>query len=141
MIDVENEILERVNVFVADLTALLRQAALETASEAISNAGINVTRRGGGAGRGRSAGARSAKASAPVVAKRAKGQKRSAEELEQLTSTLAAYVKKNAGQRAEQIAEGLGLTTKDLQLPFKKLIAAGALKTKGQKRSTRYFPR
>ena len=33
----------------------------------------------------------------------------------------------------------VGTTTKDLALPIRKLISDGALKTKGEKRSTTYF--
>jgi hypothetical protein len=136
MSDVENQILERVDVFVAELTELIRQVALETVSEAIGGGSGAPTR-----GRGRPGKAGPAKSLAPpATAARAKSQKRSTEELERLASDLAAYVKKNAGERAEQIAKGMGVTTKDLQLPVKKLIAAGTIKTKGQKRSTQYFP-
>jgi hypothetical protein len=41
--------------------------------------------------------------------------------------------------RIEQINKQLGTTTKDLALPIRKLISEGALKTKGEKRSTQYF--
>ena len=46
---------------------------------------------------------------------------------------------KHPGLRIEQINKQLGTTTKDLALPIRKLIAEGALKTKGEKRSTAYF--
>ena len=45
----------------------------------------------------------------------------------------------NPGLRIEQINKQLGTTTKDLALPIRKLIAEGALKAKGEKRSTTYF--
>ena len=41
--------------------------------------------------------------------------------------------------RIEQINKQLGTTTKDLALPIRKLVSEGALKTKGEKRSTAYF--
>ena len=50
-----------------------------------------------------------------------------------------AYVMKHPGLRIEQINKQLGTTTKDLALPIRKLIADGALKAKGEKRSTTYF--
>lgn len=72
---------------------------------------------------------------------RAKGAKRSPDELEELTNQLLAYVKSNPGQRIEQIAEGMGTSTKELNLPAKKLIGNKSLKTRGHKRATQYFPR
>ena len=50
-------------------------------------------------------------------------------------------MKSNPGQRIEQIADGMGTSTKELNLPAKKLIAGKQLKTKGQNRATQYFSR
>ena len=71
--------------------------------------------------------------------RRAKGGKRSPEELTQLTQSLVAYVKRHPGQRIEQIGKALGTSTKELALPAKKLIGEKRLATKGQKRATTYF--
>jgi hypothetical protein len=73
------------------------------------------------------------------VLRRSKGAKRAPDELAQLTNDLAAYVQANPGQRIEQIAKGMGFSTKDLRLPALKLIEAGTIKTKGQKRATQYL--
>ena len=84
---------------------------------------------GGGGGarlRGRSLGGR--------------GAKRTSEELDQLADQFVQYVVKNPGLRIEQINKSLNTTTKDLQLPIRKMIADGTLKVKGKKRSTQYFP-
>jgi outer membrane biosynthesis protein TonB len=81
-----------------------------------------------------------AKKAAPARASRSKGEKRSPELIAKTTDALLAYVKSHAGQRIEQIAQGLKVTTKDLALPAKKLLAERRLKTKGQKRATQYFP-
>jgi hypothetical protein len=72
---------------------------------------------------------------------RAKGAKRSQDELENLTTRLLTYIKSNAGQRIEQVAKGMGVSTRELNLPAKKLLANKSIKTKGQKRATQYFPR
>lgn len=72
---------------------------------------------------------------------RAKGARRSPEELEELTKNILAYVRKNAGQRAEQIAAGLGTSTKELVRPITKLLADKALKTQGVRRGTTYTAR
>ncbi|HVJ19130.1 MAG TPA: hypothetical protein VM686_27110 [Polyangiaceae bacterium] len=89
------------------------------------------------------AGGRSARGRGRQVAStaRAKGAKRSTDELERLTGELDAYVRQNPGQRIEQIGKAIGVATKELRLPALKLIEAGKLKTKGQKRATQYLPR
>ncbi len=48
------------------------------------------------------------------------------------------YVRSNQGCSVSDVAATLGLTTKDLQLPMRKLIADGKLRTTGQRRGTRY---
>jgi hypothetical protein len=70
---------------------------------------------------------------------RVKGEKRSPGSLAKLTADLGAYIKKNPGQRIEQIGKAMGVATKDLALPVKKLIAEKAIRTRGQKRATAYF--
>jgi hypothetical protein len=70
---------------------------------------------------------------------RGRGAKRTADELDNLAETFHSFVAKHPGLRIEQINKQLGTSTKDLALPIRKLIAEGALKTKGEKRSTTYF--
>jgi hypothetical protein len=72
--------------------------------------------------------------------RKAKGGKRSAEDLATLTAKLGGYIAKNPGMRIEQIGKSLGVSTRELALPAKKLIASGAVKTRGQKRATVYVP-
>ncbi len=116
--------------FVAELSAALSEASHNAIALAL----------GGGQPAAVSGKARTAKpAKVAKVAKRAKGAKRTADELTELTSSLLAHVKRHPGLRIEQIGEALGLTTKDLALPAKKLIAEKKLSTKGQKRATTYF--
>lgn len=68
------------------------------------------------------------------------GGRRSPEVVEQMAATLLAHVKSNPGQRGEQIAEVLGVDTKQLRLPMQKLIDEASVKTKGQRRGMRYYP-
>ena len=69
------------------------------------------------------------------------GTKRTPEALEALTKKLHAYIAKNPGLRIEKIAEGLGCSTKALNLPIKKLTGAKRVTTLGQKRATTYRAR
>lgn len=70
---------------------------------------------------------------------RRKGQKRTFALLAQATSQLLGHIKSNPGQRIEQISADLGLSTQELKLPTQKLLAGRKLKTRGQRRGTRYF--
>lgn len=138
---VSDQIRARVEAFVDELSDLIRDSAMETVQKALTggDGGARRGRRGAGAGAGR-------RAAAPALGggggrSRAKGAKRSPDELEELTERLLGYVKGNPGQRIEQIAQGMGTSTKELNLPAKKLLAQKSLKTKGHKRATQYFPR
>jgi hypothetical protein len=134
MSDFQNEMNRAVQGFVAQITELARRAAIDTLESAF----------GGRAPRGASGAALAvAMASAePRVGRPrgGRGAKRSAEDLEALSEKLGSFVKANPGLRIEQINKQLGTTTKDLALPIRKLIAASVISTKGQKRSTTYFP-
>ncbi|HZJ63401.1 MAG TPA: hypothetical protein VFD36_07725 [Kofleriaceae bacterium] len=112
--------------FVAQITELARRAALDTLESAFGSKGPRSAS-GGAAGQvGRPRGGR--------------GAKRTAADLEALSSKFASFVKSNPGLRIEQINKELGTTTKDLALPIRKLISEGMIKAKGKKRSTTYFP-
>lgn len=126
MSDFQTEMNRVVQGFVAQITDLARRAAIDTLESALKG-GSKGGRGGAGsfssAGRGRG-----------------KGIKRTSDELEDLSDKFIEYVKDNPGLRIEQINKTLGTSTKDLQLPIRKMIAEGVIKVKGQKRSTQYFP-
>ncbi len=139
--NLDDRIRARVEQFAVELAELIRESAMETVSAALAGARPSAGRGGRraapvavavrGSGRGRAA----------AAASREKGAKRPPDEIERLTSRLQDYIKGNPGQRIEQIADGMGTSTKELNLPAKKLIAGKQLKTKGQKRATQYFSR
>ncbi|HYP90833.1 MAG TPA: DNA-binding protein [Polyangiaceae bacterium] len=136
----DDRIRARVEQFASELAELIRESAMETVSVALAGARPSPGRGGGRRG-----------AAAPVAvgrggrgraaASREKGAKRPPDEIERLTGRLLDYVKGNPGQRIEQIADGMGTSTKELNLPAKKLISGKQLRTKGQKRATQYFAR
>jgi hypothetical protein len=124
MSDFQSEMNRVVAGFVAQITELARAAARDMIDEALGKGGkVSLTGFGGGRGRGRG-----------------RGAKRTSDELDKLADSFHAFVAKHPGLRIEQINKQLGTTTKDLALPIRKLVAEGALKTKGEKRSTAYFP-
>jgi len=124
---VESTIRARVEAFASELVALIRSSAVDVVTEALGGTGRSPLR-----GPGRPAGALRS-------SRRTKGAKRDPKILAALTEKLGAFIRKNPGQRIEQIGKALGIATKDLALPVKKLIAARQVSTKGQKRATTYF--
>ena len=124
--DFNQQIRDAIEAFVEELSVLVRAAALQSVTEVFGSAGA-----GGRRGRG------SAVGGAP---RREKGEKRSPQALSQLVGRLLTEIKAKPGLRMEQIAKALGSTTKDLALPAKKLLAEKKIKTKGERRATKYFP-
>lgn len=125
MSDFQTEMNRVVSDFVAQITELARAAARDMIDQALGKAnrgGGGLVGLGGRGGRGRG-----------------RGAKRTSDELDGLAESFHSFVAKHPGMRIEQINKQLGTTTKDLALPIRKLIAEGAIKTKGEKRSTTYF--
>jgi hypothetical protein len=131
MSDLNTQISKLVSEFVDNVTALARRAAVDTLTGALDD------RAGGGGGRRR--GAALAGVDLTKLERRGKGAKRSSSQLDRLQSRVMEFVSANPGMRIEQINKELGTSTRDLQLPIRKLIASGSLKSKGEKRATTYF--
>jgi hypothetical protein len=126
--------------FVDELTKAIQQEGAAAFAAAISGEqGIVAMPRA--AARGPRAGASRQPSAAVKAPARRKGAKRTPEELETLTKTLLAAIKKTPGQRIEEIGKAIGIATKELALPVAKLFEAKAIKTTGQRRATKYFPR
>ena len=58
--------------------------------------------------------------------------------MEGMSESLLAYVKKNPGQRGEQIAAALKTDVGTMRAPMKILIAKKKVRTKGQRRGMTY---
>jgi hypothetical protein len=113
MSDFQTEMNRLVTGFVAQISSLARQAAIDTLERSLGSGAKSD-------GRGR-------------------GEKRSSEQLDALAETFHEFVAHNPGLRIEQINKMLNTRTKELMLPIRKLLADGALKTKGERRATTYF--
>jgi hypothetical protein len=125
--ELDRAIRQRVEDFVQDMTELVRQAALESVSAALGTSPAAGSSRGRGPKR----------SSAGFAAKQ--GGKRTASELEQQGSALVSLIRQTPGIRADQLAKALGVMTRDLALPIKKLLAGKTISKKGQKRATAYY--
>lgn len=127
---IEAQLQVLVNNFVADVTRLARQAAMDTVGSLLSQVGMPGT----------ASAAAPARSAATSLPRRARGGKRPAGDLASLQQRLRDHVRRNPGQRVTAINAALATTTADVRLPLAKLIASGELRTTGQKRATQYFP-
>jgi hypothetical protein len=127
MSDLNSQISKLVSEFVDNVTALARRAAVDTLTGALDDRGP------------RRRGLPSSGGDLLKAERRGKGAKRSSTQLDRLQTRVMEFVSANPGMRIEQINKELGTSTRDLQLPIRKLIATGALKSKGEKRATTYF--
>lgn len=136
MSDFQSQINKLVDEFVSQVTAVARQAAMETLTAALGAAGGAAGRRrgGGGAMPAMTGGGKAASARRP------KGAKRPQNEIEKTKDRVHEFIQRNPGLRIEQINKELGTSTRDLSLPLKKLISDGQIRSEGEKRSTQYFP-
>ena len=136
---IDSQIRSRIDSFLAEMTALVRQSAVEAVREALGN-GAAPARRGPGRPRGSRNQPRSGNGRKKAGRRAAGGGgKRSAESLDQVGEAVLAYVRAHPGSGAEAIGRALGLSSKDMALPIRKLIAERKLRTEGQRRGTKYF--
>jgi len=122
----------RIDSFVADISNLVRAAALDAVASALGSPAPAPAKRGPGR-------PPKAAASAAPAPRKGKRGKRTPEDVAKMGEVGVAYGAKNPGQSVEQIKKALGVEKKDLQLPIIRLIEAKKLKTTGQRRGTKYF--
>jgi len=134
-VNIQEQIQDRIQSFVNELTGLIRQAGLEAVQEAL---GGPAPKR-----RGRPRKAKKAPARRKTVKRKAKKTgkraKRSGAQVDAVATRVLAHVKKKPGQSVTEIAKALRRTPKDLQLPIQRLIADKKLRTTGQRRGTKYI--
>ena len=108
------EIRARVACFVADLDALLRRAALESAAHALGHAA----------------------AAELSVEKRSP---RSPDDLATVAGAIEAHLRAHPDEGIEAIARALGVPSKSLTRAIASLLRAGSISKKGRRRGTKYF--
>jgi hypothetical protein len=159
MADIDDEIRSRTEVFATDVAVLVRRMALEAVETALlgSRGTVAAPPVKVAAKRGRppkalavatprfsATPAPRASAQAPVsrrpAPQRVPGEKRPPAELAKLVEKLGEYIKGHPGLRMEAIGKALGLPTRELNLPVKKLLAARRIRSEGHKRATEYYP-
>lgn len=129
----QSEISVRVQAFAAELEELVRKAAMEAVAAALGVPSKSAPARARGA-------APKAAAAAAAAPRARKGGKRPPAELAAMVDKTRDWVKANPGQGVEAMARALGVQTKELALPIMKLLKSKAIKKRGQKRATKYYP-
>ena len=76
-----------------------------------------------------------------MIARRGKRVRRSPADLGKVQSGILAAVESKQGQRLEEFGRSVKTDTAVLTRPMALLLAAKKVKTKGQKRGTKYFVR
>ena len=118
----EQEIRQRIEVFVRDLQGLLVEAAKESLVAALGGGGAAPRQRRRGrpaAQQAPAARSRKAGGAAKKAAKASQGRvRRTAEELAEVQEQVVGLLTKNPGLTSEEIQEALSLEKKDLQRPL-----------------------
>lgn len=121
----------------AEVTAAVRRAFSGTRKDATGA----PARRAPGAVAARTGKPTNAPKKAPAKpAKESNGGRRSPAKLARQTKRLLAHIKDNPGQRSEQISAATKISTSELALPLKKLVAEKKIKSSGVARGTTYTP-
>lgn len=129
----DQQIRALVDAFVADLSGLVRQSALEAVHDVLGGSAPAP------AAPKRQSSAPKRAASAPKKPKGGKRIRRSPEDLQAMADTVQAHVRQNPGQGIEQISRELGIPSAELKHPVSLLLSSNALRTEGQRRGTKYF--
>jgi hypothetical protein len=119
---IESQIRSLTESFTSELALLVRQSALQSVVDAL---GETVTSR--------------RVTARPTARGPRRLAKRSPEQVLALAAKLHAAVKAKPGQTIEQLGKDLRMPTAVLKLPATKLLESKKVKTKGQKRGTKYF--
>jgi len=135
--DIEKRIRKSVDGFVAEISALVRQSALDVVEEALGAPKAPARR----AKTRRKAKTHTRQNARPAAAGTFSGRRvrRAPEDIAKLADAVLAQVKSNPGQRLELMSRAMGIPSKELKRPIQTLLGAGELRTEGQKRGTMYF--
>ncbi len=127
----------QIDRFLGSISSMVRKAAVESV-RAVLEDGAAPARRGPGRKR-RAKRARRARKVARGAARGSRGGRPPLPVDEKTTQALVTYVRAHPGERLEQIGRALKRPTEPLKRPIARLVATGAMRTKGQRRGTMYF--
>jgi len=130
--DIEERIEQRIRAFADELRALIREAAHQAIDEALGVATTpSSTPRRSNA---KPASSKSRRRPSP------KGTRRTTDQMQRDLDALREHVRRHPGLTALEISAALGMASREVARPIKKLIVAGDVRKTGVKSSTRYYP-
>jgi hypothetical protein len=145
----KDAIRECVDQFVEDVSALVREAALEAVQSALGQVSTGARAVGGGWRRSpgrklapwrRVRAASAAKAAKAAKARAGKRIRRSGDDIGSLAQAVVTEVRRGPGRRLGEIAASLGESAKSIRRPVVTLMEDGSLRSEGERGGTRYFP-
>lgn len=128
MDNLQSQIEERINVMVGEVMLLVRRAATEAVSKALSGTGAISARAARPSGSRRSP--------RPAVAQ----SRRTPAELAELGERLYQAIAEAPGEPMVLYAKKLGLSVRELSLPVQHLRKSERVRTVGERDRMRYFP-
>lgn len=131
-----DKIQKAVDRFVEEIQQIVADEARETLMSILG--GEQPTRRASAPKRG---GTRASTPAAAPSRKKGKRVRRSAEDLVAVQEKIVAVLKKQPGVNSEELQDALGMSKQDVQRPLTLLREEGKVKTEGQKRAMRYYPK
>jgi hypothetical protein len=136
----DQDIQDRIQSFLAELSGLVKKSALEAVQEALATGGGSMRR---GPGRPRKVSMSRGRPPRAMATRGVRGKRirRSTEELAKIGARVLTQVRSRQGQRLEEIGRAMKIDTGVLKKPIADLLRAKKLKTKGKKRGTQYFTR
>jgi len=131
MNDINKEIEKRVSTFVTDLTALVRQAAVDAVADVLGSSSGRV-------GRPRVAVVAVSAAKPSKAAASSDGGRRSPEQIATALASVLAYIKAHPNTRSEAVRKALNLSKPVAHDSLGRLRASKKIKMKGVKRAATY---
>jgi len=123
----------RINVFVEEISALVRESAVEAVHDALTE-GARPTR-------GRKTATRKAATTRKAAGRKTgKRVRRTGAQVDALAQKALSAIQREPGRRLGEIAKELRSTAKDVRRPVQTLLDDKKVKTTGQRGGTRYFP-
>ena len=130
----DRQIRARIDSFLAEMSGLVKLSALDAVRTALGQ-GAPPRR---GPDRPRKVSFQVGKRPGRIASRGLSGKRTSAQ-VDATAARLLTEIRSKPGRRLEEIGAALKTPTSNLKLPIAKLMAARKLKTKGQKRGTKYF--